>query len=215
MAFPENATIEFDSGSLFRVGSIPRPNSEHGEGSVKRYHFVQRKGMTAVIPVTSDGDVLTIWNNRPHYGKKLGFPGGNIDGTFDEPEEPIESGLRELVEEIGYNGDAQGFLFPELSTTIHYPQYLIVARNVIKFCEPHGSDAAQIEIAPTPAADLVSGLADGGFRTPFPYLELAITRAVQKFDVPTVTDWLVTGDNNIALLEAFGPNLLPLQHQGE
>ena len=207
MAFPLNPNIEY-SGNLFRLGTIPAPATDLS--STESYEFVQRIGMTVVIPVDESGNVYAIRNNRPYYGETLGFPGGNLDGTFEDPELPEVGGSRELLEEMGMVGDIQTFMFPSISSTIDYCRFLIIARGAKKIQEPTGPDAAQITHSTMKSRIFIDNMNEGTFPTPYPDLELAIVRAVGSLGASVVTDWLVRGVWNEEVTNRFGNHLIEL-----
>jgi ADP-ribose pyrophosphatase len=97
---------------------------------------VHRKGAVVVAPMTADGKLLLIRQERvPIRATIWEFPAGQIDDTAD-PDAIRATGLRELEEEAGYTlapgGEilSLGHFFPSSGFTDEH-SHLLLARNVV------------------------------------------------------------------------------------
>lgn len=69
------------------------------DGKVVQYDFIKHNGATAVVPVTQDGKILMVRQDRNAVDREtLEIPAGKRE----EDEDPRECVLRELEEETGY-----------------------------------------------------------------------------------------------------------------
>ena len=72
------------------------------DGKVVEWDFVDHKGASAVLPVTSDGKIVMVKQYRNALSRvTLEIPAGGINPG----ETPYESAVRELTEETGYRSD--------------------------------------------------------------------------------------------------------------
>lgn len=73
------------------------------DGSVAKREYVEHDDAVAIVPVTDDGAVLLLKQYRHPFGRYfLEVPAGKMDVAG---EDPAETAVRELVEEIGYTSD--------------------------------------------------------------------------------------------------------------
>jgi ADP-ribose pyrophosphatase len=90
---PESIDVVYD-GSLFAVARERWPGSDHP------YDVVRHPGAAAVLPVTSEGDVILVRQLRPAIRDELvEIPAGILDV---EGEDALTCAARELREETGY-----------------------------------------------------------------------------------------------------------------
>jgi len=69
------------------------------DGNVVEYDFIKHNGGTAVVPVTQDGKILMVRQDRDAIDREtLEIPAGKREGE----EDPKECVIRELEEETGY-----------------------------------------------------------------------------------------------------------------
>lgn len=92
-----------------------------------------RKGAVVVVPRTADGKFVLVRQERvPIRATIWEFPAGQID-DHEEPEAIRETGLRELVEEAGYElapgGEviSLGHFFPSAGFTDEHSHLLLVS----------------------------------------------------------------------------------------
>ena len=109
---------------------------------------VHRKGAVVVVPVTADGRLLLIHQERvPIRATIWEFPAGQIDDDSD-PDAIRATGLRELEEEAGYTlapgGELLplGHFFPSCGFTDEH-SHLLLARPVIPAPGGPSPDAAE------------------------------------------------------------------------
>ena len=95
-----------------------------------------RKGAVVVVPMTADGKVLLVRQERvPILATIWEFPAGQIDDQ-EEPEAIRATGLRELREESGHELAAEGevihlgHFFPSAGFTDEH-SHLLLARPVV------------------------------------------------------------------------------------
>lgn len=107
-----------------------------------------RKGAVVVVPMTADGKLLLIHQERvPIRATIWEFPAGQIDDDSD-PDAIRATGLRELEEEAGYTlapgGEllSLGHFFPSCGFTDEH-SHLLLARPVIPAAGGAKPDAAE------------------------------------------------------------------------
>ena len=105
-----------------------------------------RKSAVVVIPMTPDGKVLLVRQERvPIRATIWEFPAGQIDNN-EEPDAIHATGLRELREEAGYElapgGEVQnlGHFFPSCGFTDEH-SHLLLARSVVPHLHSQELDA--------------------------------------------------------------------------
>lgn len=125
----------------------PRTGHEH------TFYIIESNDWVNIVPITADGKVIMIRQFR--HGLEditLEVPGGIVD----EGEDPLDSAVRELLEETGYAGDEvvkTGFVAPNpalFNNTCH--SYL--AKNVRLVAEPHFDGSEDISIEEIDLADV-------------------------------------------------------------
>ena len=109
---------------------------------------VHRKGAVVVLPMTADGKLLLIHQERvPIRATIWEFPAGQIDDDSD-PDAIRATGLRELEEEAGYTlapgGEllSLGHFFPSCGFTDEH-SHLLLARPVVPAAGGAKPDAAE------------------------------------------------------------------------
>ena len=107
-----------------------------------------RKGAVVVVPITQDGKYLLVRQERvPIRATIWEFPAGQIDET-GEPDAVRATGLRELIEESGYELAPEGELislghfFPSSGFTDEH-SHLLLARGVVPAAGGARPDAAE------------------------------------------------------------------------
>ena len=107
-----------------------------------------RKGAVVVVPITADGNLLLIHQERvPIRATIWEFPAGQIDDDSD-PDAIRATGLRELEEEAGYTlapgGEliSLGHFFPSCGFTDEH-SHLLLARPVVPAPGGPSPDAAE------------------------------------------------------------------------
>lgn len=90
---PSHAKRVF-KGEIFDVYQWPQ---KMYDGSTKTFEKIKRADTATVIPITTDGKIITSKQSQP--GKKP-FP-STIGGRVDKGENPLDAAKRELLEETG------------------------------------------------------------------------------------------------------------------
>lgn len=199
------------TGQLVGVEHLPIEGREHP------YEFIVRMPAVTVLPIVTreDGssEVLTVDTTRLHYGTIHELPGGNADGTFENPESARATAEREMGEEIGYaaapDDPLEAFLLQPVSTTILYDRQLVIARNPEYRGIEIDSAHERVVLAPTPLDEYLDGLIAGDLRT-YPELVVAFSRAQRQCGRWTLTNWLTTGAHQAEVYEAFAPWMTPI-----
>lgn len=82
-----------------RIIGLFKDTIELPDGKVVEYDFIKHNGATAVVPVTQDGKILMVRQDRNAVDREtLEIPAGKREGE----EDPKECVMRELEEETGY-----------------------------------------------------------------------------------------------------------------
>jgi ADP-ribose pyrophosphatase len=98
---PESVDVVYE-GSLFSVARERWPGADHA------YDVVRHPGAAAVLPVTSDGDVILVRQLRPAIRDELvEIPAGILDV---DGEDALTCAARELREETGFRHRSIEFL---------------------------------------------------------------------------------------------------------
>lgn len=86
-------------------------------GHACRWDFIHHDGAAAVIPVTSDGEILMVRQYRNALDRyTLEIPAGKLD----DPKEPtLDCAARELEEETGFKAGSMEFLL-SVNTTVAF-----------------------------------------------------------------------------------------------
>lgn len=86
-------------------------------GHACRWDFIHHDGAAAVIPVTSDGEILMVRQYRNALDRyTLEIPAGKLD----DPKEPtLDCAVRELEEETGFKAGSMEFLL-SVNTTVAF-----------------------------------------------------------------------------------------------
>ena len=108
-----------------------RDHMEFSNGNTEEWDYIHHRGAAAVVPVTSEGNILLVRQFRNALERfTLELPAG----ALDDPEEPgMECAARELEEETGYRSEELEWLIT-LRTTVAFCNERIeiyVAKNLI------------------------------------------------------------------------------------
>lgn len=97
------ADTPFDRGDKVLEGvrfDVYRVDYPRRGGGVHRREVVVPPNAAVIVPVTRDGDIVLIRNERPSVGQALlEIPAG----TLEAGEDPLDGAKRELPEETGYS----------------------------------------------------------------------------------------------------------------
>lgn len=194
-------------GKLLRVEHVQQP------GRPLPYEFVERLGAVTIVPIITDNEgnhsVMTIRNERTHYGVCHELPGGNFDGEFDQQENPFDAALRELKEETGYvpedDSTVDVFKMRNISRTIIYPRYIAVARKLEYSGGEISNPSEVITPEPTAVETYLDGILDLSREEAYPEMTLAFAKAAKELGRSTLLGWLVSGANNAQVSESFKP----------
>lgn len=131
------------------------------------------------------------------------MPGGNADG-FDA-EGQIETGLRELREELGLGyededeakrtGLVHGFCLHPFSTTLKYNRALVIARDPRTVEGKLNEEHETVTLIPTPLDEYMEWLLNPGEIEPYPEVRLGFLKAVRDCGQAAVRSWLVDGQS--------------------
>lgn len=200
---------------LFRVEEQPIDDRQ------EPYIFVKRVGAVTILPVIegeSGPQILTIDNNRRHYGMSAkSLPSGNVDGGHDNPDSAEDTTWRELAEEVGYaprdpkRPNIDIFRLRTVSNTIDYPRFFAVVRDVEYLATEQESPAEIISASPTPLeeyADELLRLSNGRL---YPEVNAAFAKAGMECGRTAVLGWLhgdLTVPSAADVPQSFEPWLL-------
>ncbi len=91
-----SSDVVYDSGRRIRVR---HDRIRMQDGLVVDRDIVEHPGVVVMVPVQDDGGILLVTQFRPGAGERLlELPAG----TIDPGEEPRETAIRELQEEVGF-----------------------------------------------------------------------------------------------------------------
>lgn len=82
-----------------KIIGVYQDTIELADGNVVKYDFIKHNGAAAVVPVTQEGKIIMVRQDRNAVNREtLEIPAGKRDGE----EDPAECVKRELEEETGY-----------------------------------------------------------------------------------------------------------------
>lgn len=91
-----SSEVVYDSGRRIRVR---HDRMRMPDGLVVDRDVIEHPGVVVMVPVQDDGSILLVTQYRPGAGERLlELPAG----TIDPGEEPRETAIRELQEEVGF-----------------------------------------------------------------------------------------------------------------
>ena len=209
---PSSYDTVYDQEDLFRLKHLQVPHR------ATPYEFVERRPAVTIMATTVIKErthILQCVMSRALYGEATSLPGGNSSGTFDAPEPPLRTALRELKEETGYGYAAEAlkpahislFALRDLSSTILYNRYFALLRNVTSIAEPIPNSHEVVEPVPVPATEYLQGLYRLERGETYPEINAAFGRAALLTNRRAVKSW-VTGEHDSldsAVPAAFAP----------
>ncbi len=187
------------NGGLFRLEHQPV------DGYPVPYEFVRRIGAVTMLPIfygAGGPNVLAIHNARLYYGSSIGLPGGNMEGGFDEPELPATTAERELKEETGYgfrsvsSRNLDIFSLRGLSSTITYPRFFAVMRNVVYLGGEDDNPHEVVTPQPVPLDEYVDKLFRLERGELYPEVNAAFAKAGMQLGKDAVREWLLRGSDS-------------------
>jgi 8-oxo-dGTP pyrophosphatase MutT (NUDIX family) len=127
-------------------------------GKTHTYFVAELPDCVQVVALTTDGRIILVRQFRAGAGKdSLEIPGG----LLEPGEEPSKAGVRELLEETGYAGDAPRVL----GTSWCNPSLLnskvttILVENAKQVAEPKPDASEELEIVLAPAKSVLEMIA--------------------------------------------------------
>ena len=127
------------------VLNVYRDQVELPNGNVAEWDYIHHDGAAAVVPVTEDGKILMVRQDRNALDRAtLEIPAGKLD---DPKEEGIVCAKRELEEETGFRSEQLEWLIT-LRTTVAFCNERIeifVAKNLIP-TEQHLDEDEFVEV---------------------------------------------------------------------
>lgn len=99
----------------------------NGEEAV--FESLTRPDTVDVVPITTDGKIVIIYEEQPVKDVFMSFPGGRV-----EPDEDVvKAGLRELREETGYEAKSvEPWFAIQPVSKIDWAIYFLLARGCVK-----------------------------------------------------------------------------------
>lgn len=100
------------------------------DGTTATFEKAKRADTVVVIPVTTDGRIITLEQEQPGRPPFMGFPSGRMDPG----EDPVSAAKRELLEETGYAPGEELVLWhaDQPVSKLEWAVYVFVARA----CKP-------------------------------------------------------------------------------
>lgn len=124
------------------------------------FHRLEFSSWVNIVAVTETQEVVFIRQYRFGSGQmETEIPGGAVE----EGEDPLEAGVRELLEETGYsgeNGRIIGRVCPNPALQDNFC-YTVLVENARKTVEPHLDDMEDIEVFTVPLQELPVLLRNG------------------------------------------------------
>ncbi|MDE0895819.1 MAG: NUDIX hydrolase [Planctomycetota bacterium] len=160
--------------------ALDRDEIELPGGELGEYHIFRIPDAVAIVPVTSQGELLMIWQHRHPHGKThWEIPAGRTDPN----ESMLEAAARELEEETGHRA---GRLIPLAN---FYPVNGISDHQAHIFlaldCEPVGElnldNSERLVTRKRNVSEVKSALANGEFEDGFTALALFYAFASNEF----------------------------------
>lgn len=127
-----------------------------GAGSKKKWEWIDKFDVVAVLPITSDNKAVLIKSYRVPLEKYvIETPAGLVDKAGESLE---KAARRELLEETGYRARKLVRLppWPYKSTTSRNIIYAFVATGLKKVCEEVGDATEDISVIEVPLKKLAS-----------------------------------------------------------
>jgi ADP-ribose pyrophosphatase len=157
---------------------IELENGEQGE-----YHIFRLPDAVAVVPITTDGDIIMVWQHRHPHGKThWEIPAGRTEPG----ETPRESALRELEEETGHRAGkliALPSFYPVNGISDH-KAHVYLALD----CEPTGQleldEGERLIVRVRDTKQVQSELLEGSFADGFTAISLFYALASSEFPRP-------------------------------
>lgn len=125
---PKHAKLVF-KGILFDTWHWEQ---ELFDGSFTTFEAVVRKGSTQLFCMVED-KILLYEEEQPLRGSFISLPGGQLD---DSDETPELGAKRELLEEMGMEGEFEFFMETSLGSNIIWPTYYYIVKHCSIVQEP-------------------------------------------------------------------------------
>lgn len=132
-------------------------------GKTNNFYRLEFSPWVNIVAVTKSQEILFIQQYRFGTGQmEVEIPGGAVE----KGEDPLEAGVRELLEETGFSGDNPriiGKVCPNPAIQDNFC-YTVLVENVEKTAEPHLDDMEDIDMYTVPQADLPRMMRDGSIQ---------------------------------------------------
>lgn len=128
------------------------------DGNEIEYEIKNEQDSVAVLAITNENYIILAEQYRPGPEKlMLELPGG----ALEKGESPLECGVRELLEETGYSGDAEyiGSCYHCAYSTKQ--KHTVLVRNCIQSATQSTDSNEQIQIKMIPFEQLIDLLREG------------------------------------------------------
>jgi ADP-ribose pyrophosphatase len=141
-------------------------------GELQEYHVFEIANAVAVVPLTTDGEILML----AHYRHPAGTTGWETPaGRIHAGEDPADAARRELLEETGYRAGRlvplPGF-HPTGGISAHYA-HAFVALGCVSEREPDLDPCERLRLCKMPLAEAEALLDSGSIADAFTALPLA------------------------------------------
>jgi len=142
-----------------------------GDEATGEYHIFRVPNAIAVLPITTEGDVVMVWQHRhPHGRTHWEIPAGRI--SHGEP--PAVAAERELLEETGFRAgeliEISGF-FPINGISDHYA-HVFLAKNCERVAGLDLDETERLLVRTRPLAEVKRQLFEGELQDGFTALTL-------------------------------------------
>lgn len=172
---PSNQPIPKDAKKVFTgvLFDVYQWEQELYDGSTTTFEKLRRRDSVVMVPVLPNGNFLIEEDTQPGRKAVLTFPGGQAE----DGEEPLEAGLREMLEETGYTSDdIVLWKAVQPASKIEWASFIYVARNVRKVAEPHDQAGEKIVVREVSFDELFDVVVDPRFAIWEVRLDIALAK---------------------------------------